>query len=121
MARRKYGPGVDAAAVLRLLDDREFVRYPVGVRFATDGLQKGEIAHAEPLGDHPKQGFCLFVHPGLESRREDWAAVIAYHIPPVNYGDIAEPEDCEAFGAALLGVDVESYYQRLCEIADSLH
>ncbi len=120
MARLRYGPEIDADASLRILDDREIVRYPVGVRFASDGLQPGEMAHPEPMGDHPRHGFCLFIHPALELRREAWPLIIAYYIPSVNYGDIIEPEDCEAFGAAMLGMDVETYYQRLCELADSV-
>lgn len=120
LARRKHGPIIDDTAIMRILDDREIVRYPVGVRFDADALQAGEFAHAQPLGDHPKQGFCLFVHPSFEPRRDMWPLLIAYHIPPVNYGDITEPEDCEAFGAALLGLDVEAYYTLLCEAADSL-
>jgi hypothetical protein len=120
IARTKYGPTIDVEAIMRLLDDRTVVRYPVGIRFDATGLRIGEFAYAEPLAEDPKQGFCLFVHPAFEARREILPLLIAYHIPPVNYGDIAEPEDCEAFGAALLGLSVESYYQRLCELADSI-
>jgi len=119
-ARAKYGPEIDADTILRLLDDREVVRYPVGVRFDAGGLERGEFAHAAPLGDHPKQGFCLFVHPVFEQDRAALPLVIAYHIPPVNYGDIVEPEDCEAFGATLLGMPVEEYYEVLCRLADSI-
>lgn len=118
LARERYGPEIDDTAIMRMIDDREVVRFPLGIRFASDGLQKGEFAHAEPLGDHPKQGFCLFIHPVFEHRRADWPALIAYHIPPVNYGDIAEADDCEAFGAALLGLEVDAYYARLCSLAD---
>ncbi len=120
MARRKHGPVIDADAILRVLDDRSIVRYPVGMRFDAEGLKPGEFANAEPLGEHPKSGFCLFVHPMFEHRRELWPLLIAYHIPPVNYGDITEPEDCEAFGAALLGMGVETYYEQLCAIVDEM-
>lgn len=120
MARSKYGPVIDAAAILRILDDRTIVRYPVGIRFDTEGLRPGELAHAEPLGEHPRSGFCLFLHPALQLRPDVQPLVIAYHIPPINYGDITEIEDCEAFGAALLGLSVEMYYQQLCAVADSI-
>jgi len=119
-ARQKYGPTIDMDAIRRVLDDRAIVRYPVSLRFDADGLLPGEFAHAEPLGEHPKHGFALVVHPALEARSDVVVMAIAYHIPPINYGDIAEPEDCEAFGAALLGMGVEAYYARLCELADSL-
>lgn len=120
LARAKHGPVIDADGIMKVLDDRTIVRYPVGVRFDTAGLKKGEIAHAEPLGEHPSAGFCLFVHPAFEARRDLWPLLMAYHIPPINYGDITEPDDCEAFGAALLGLGVEDYYQQLCAAADSI-
>jgi hypothetical protein len=119
-ARSKHGPAIDAAAILRILDDREIVRYPAGIRYDAADLHPGEFAHAMQLSDHPRQGFCLFIHPAFETRRDLLPLIIAYHIPAMNYGDIAEPEDCEAFGAALLGLDVEDYYQRLCSLADSI-
>ncbi|MFZ4576352.1 MAG: hypothetical protein ACOYN0_18355 [Phycisphaerales bacterium] len=120
LARTKHGPEIDYGAILRILDDRTVARYPVGVRFSADGLEPGEFAHAAQLGAHPKDGFCIFVHPSFEARRELWPLLIAYHIPPINYGDIAEPEDCEAFGAALLGLETEAYYAKLCELSDEV-
>ncbi len=120
IARAKFGPEIGGDSMLRLLDDREIVRYPVAVRFDALGLQPGEFAHAEQVGAHPREGFTLFVHPLLRARPDALPLVMAYHVPPINYGDIAEPEDCEAFGAALLNLPVAEYYRRLCEIADSL-
>lgn len=120
LARERYGPVIDDAGIMRVLDDRDVVRYPMGVRFDAAGLEVGEFAHAMPLGEHPREGFCLFVHPVFERQRDLWPLLIAYHIPPVNYGDIADAADCEVFGAALLGFDVEDYYSALCEMADSI-
>lgn len=120
VARARFGPKIDADATLRMLDDRTIVRYPVTIRFDALGLQPGEFAHAEQQGAHPKDGFVLFIHPTLEARPDLVPLVVAYHVPPINYGDIAEPDDCEAFGAALLNLPVAEYYRRLCEIADSL-
>ena len=120
IARTRYGPRIDAATIMKILDDRTLVRFPVGIRFDATALQPQEFAHAELLGEHPSEGYCLFIHPSLQSRTDLLPMVIAYHIPPINYGDITEPEDCEAFGAALLGMNPEIYYQTLCEIADAL-
>lgn len=120
LAHAKHGAGIDAEVMLRILDDREIVRYPLGIRFDASELEPGEFAHVAQVGEHPRQGYCLFVHPDLEARRDLWPLVIAYYIPPVNYGDIADAEECELFGASLLGMDVEEYYQALCAIADAL-
>ncbi len=120
VARARYGPMIDSDAICRVLDDREIVRYPTGLRFDAGPLRAGEFAYAAPLGEHPRQGYCLFVHPWFEPRKDRWAPLIAYHIPPINYGDIAAEDDCEAFGAALLGMEQEEYYRLLCELADSI-
>jgi hypothetical protein len=117
-ARARHGPIIDDAGIMRLLNDHECVRYPTGVRFDASPLQPGEFAHAMPLGEHPRDGFCLFIHPVFKPLRDLWPLLIAYFIPPINYGDIAAPEDCELFGAALLGLDAEIYYGILCDAAD---
>lgn len=120
VAREKHGPVIDAQSIMRVLEDRTIVRYPVSVRFDATGLQPGEFAYPQPMGEHPKHGYCLCIHPVFEASPDVWPLMIAYHIPPINYGDITEPEDCEAFGAALLGMDPEAYYAKLCELADSV-
>jgi len=120
LARRRHGPVIDHAAMLRILDDREIVRYPVGLRFDSSELRAGEFAHAFQLSEQARGGFCLFVHPVFEARHDLLPLLIAYHLPAINYGDVAESEDCEAFGAALLGMDADEYYLRLCAAADSL-
>lgn len=119
-ARTRHGPTIDQAAILRILDDRALVRFPVRVLFDAKDLNPGEFAHARTVSTHPRDGFILNVHPSLEGRDDALPAAIAYHIPPINYGDIADADDCLAFGAALLGLSVDAYYARLCELADSL-
>ncbi len=119
-ARGRHASLADAAALQRLLDDREAVRYPTALVFDAAPLEPGEFALAEAIGDHPADGFRLVVHPSLRDRPEDLPLAVAYHIPPINYGDIASPDDCELFGAALLGLEREAYYQRLCALADAL-
>lgn len=119
-ARERYGPRIDADAILKVLSDPDFTRYPTGIRFDDAGLEPAEFGYAMPLGQHPSRGFCLVLHSSFEHRRDLWPLLIAYHIPPINYGEIAAPEDCEAFGAALLGMDIDAYYASLCALVDSL-
>ena len=119
-ARARHGPIIDDAAMLRILEDRDIVRYPANVPFDASALEPGEFGYASPLGSHPRYGFCLFIHPLFERQRDLWPLLMAYHIPPVNYGDIADAPDCEHFGAALLGIDVESYYSLICDAADQI-
>ncbi len=119
-ARLRHGPCIDEPAISRILNDRAVVRYPVEVRFDAGPLLPGEFAHAVQLGEHPRHGHCLFIHPSLRDRQAILPLVIAYFIAPINYGDIADAEGCELFGATLLGLDVDEYYAELCFIADAI-
>jgi len=119
-ARLSHGMYIDADTILKMLDDNAVVRYPVGIRFDSELLQPGEFAMPIALGDHPSKGFCLFIHPYFEQQPQTWPLLIAYHIPSINYGDIVSSEDAEHFGATLLGLDIQTYYEALCELADSI-
>lgn len=118
-ARRKRGGAIDRPAMMRLLEDRSVVRYPMGVRFDAEPLRPGEFACLEALGEHPSEGFCLFIHPMFEPVDDLIPLLIAYYIPSVNYGDVATHIEAELFGATLLGFDVEEYYKILCSVADT--
>ncbi len=120
MARLRYGPRIDADAIAKVLDDREIMRFPTRISFDASALQPGEFAHAQSLGEHPKDGFCLFIHPLFEHRPDTLPLLIAYHIVDINYGEIATADEAELFGATLLGLDVDSYYDALCELVDSI-
>jgi hypothetical protein len=119
-ARDRYGPRVDAEAMLRLLADPEVVRFPTQVVFDAGPLQPGEFAWTMRLGETPSEGFALVLHPELEARPEDWPLCAAYHLVTINYLDIATSREAELYGAALFGLEVDDYYERLCTIADSL-
>lgn len=118
-ARARCGE-IDFAKLVALLDDRRVVRYPTEIRFGAEALQPGEFAVALPKGADPRDGFVIHVHPRFEHRPDDLPSLVAYHLASVNYGEIATCEEAEAFGAALLGVEREAYYARLCALADEL-
>jgi hypothetical protein len=119
-ARLSHGLYIDAEQMMRILDDRTVVRYPVGVRFDAAPLEPGEFAFPAPLGDSPAAGYCLFIHPRFEDQPDTWPLLIAYHIPSINYGEIVAHEDAELFGATLLGLEPAEYYRALCELTDSI-
>ncbi len=119
-ARLKNGLYIDAEQIIRMLDDRSIVRYPVGIRFDAEPLESGEFAWAMPLGDSPNAGFCLFIHPAFEDQADILPLLIAYHIPAINYGEIVSHDEAELYGATLLGLDPAEYYKALCELVDSI-
>lgn len=119
-ARLRRGGLIDRGVMMRLLEDRGVVRYPLGVRFDAQPLRPGEFACLEALGEHPSDGYCLFIHPMFEPIDDLLPLLIAYYIPSVNYGDVATHVEAELFGSVLLGIEVEEYYTILCSVADTV-
>lgn len=117
-ARLRYGLYIDHEAIVKMLGDPDVVRYPTTLDFDASRLEPGEFAHPERLGGTDE--FRLFVHPWFEAQPDAWPLLIAYHIPTINYGQIVSHEHAEIYGSTLLGLDIETYYQALCELADSI-
>lgn len=107
-------------AVMALVKDDAVVRYPTALEFDADRLSPGFFAEVEAQRASGTGAATLIVHPHFEGRGLDLAYLVAYHIPAINYGKMASHEDAEAFGAKLLGVDVQTYYARVCALADEL-
>jgi hypothetical protein len=114
----KYGPRVGWNELQRLLQDKECCRYPVELAFSDEGLEDGEFAHPFAKTDDPNDGYVMRVHPFFATEPAVVPALVLYQLVLVNYGDFASPEDAETFGAAVLGIDREAYYEQLCELAD---
>jgi hypothetical protein len=123
-ARATYGgpaTGLTRESLEVLLCDRKFVRHPVRLEFNASALSSGEFAHPTPVSeDDPSAGFIMHVHPAFEHSDDVISLLVAYQLVTINYGDIAGHEAAESFGAALCGMHIESYYQTLCELTDSL-
>ena len=118
--REKYGPRIGWKELLRILEDRSFVRYPCEIIFDATQLEPGEFAHPFAKGARPEDGFTIFVHPLFMTQLERVPYLVFYQLVLVNYGAFASPDDAETFGATALGLSKDEYYQALCEMADAL-
>jgi hypothetical protein len=116
----KYGPKIGWSELQAILADKECVRYPVEIVFDSSKLENDEIAYPEAKGDIPEDGFTLYIHPYFSLDTTRVPSIALYQLVLVNYGAFAAHADAEAFGAACLGLDVETYYVQLCEIADEI-
>jgi hypothetical protein len=116
----KYGPRIGWTQLLRILGDRNCVRYPCEIVFDATPLQAGEFAHPVAKGDHPADGFTMYVHPFFMLQLEQVPLLVLYQLVLVNYGAIASPDDAETFGAAAVGLPRDEYYSTLCALADEL-
>ena len=119
-ARQKYGPAIDAEAIRKMLQDPDVVRFPATVQFDAEALLPGEFAWARPSENGAKGGYTMVVHPHFEDRPEVLPLLVAYHIPTINYMDVVTHKEAELFGATLLGMPVDSYYDQLCTLADEM-
>lgn len=116
----KFGPRIGWRELLGIVEDRSVVRYPCEIVFDAKPLLEGEVAHAEPKGEQPGEGFTVYVHPFFMTQLENVPHLVLYQLVRVNYGEFASPDDAETFGANALGLSKDDYYNTLCELADQL-
>lgn len=117
---QKYGPNIGWKELQRVLNDRACVRYPCEIVFDAAELNPGELAHPQPKGETPEDGFTMFVHPFFMTQLEWLPHLVFYQLVLVNYGAFASPDDAETFGAYALGISTDDYYRILCGLADQL-
>ncbi|OQX31037.1 MAG: hypothetical protein B0D96_08300 [Candidatus Sedimenticola endophacoides] len=118
--RARFGPEIDYATVVQLLGDRRYTRYPVEIRFVSEGIEPGMFALTEPASENPDDGYVMNIHPFFEDRPDALPALILYQTVLVNYGDIATANDAEIFGAGVLGMERDDYYDLIVRLTDSL-
>ena len=116
----QYGPETGWNDLLKILEDRTFVRYPCEIVFDAKQLQPGEFAVAIAKSEQPEDGFTIFVHPYFLLEPSHVPPLVFYHLVVVNYGEFASSDDAETFGAAALGILKEEYYNHLCNTADEI-
>ncbi len=118
--RARYGPNIDYAAVLRMLEDRKSIRYPVEIRFVSEGIEPGMFANTRAVSENPDDGYVISLHQHFEDQTEVLPALILYQSVLVNYGDLATADDAELFASTLLGVERDEYYAQIIALTDAL-
>jgi hypothetical protein len=120
VAHQKHGP-LAAGKLDTLLRDPDCLRYPVRLVY-----EFGEMAmhqFAQPDIDWRNTGEdarVLYLRPLLRERPDLLPLAVAYMIPLINYGDIVSDEHCRLFGATLMGLTEEEYYEAICRLADEV-
>ena len=118
--RVRRGFYIDTSVIVAMLSDTEAVRYPTNIVFDDTMLEQGEFAFPSANEPGAPYAFTLYIHPWFEQQEEILPLLIAYHIPTINYGEIITHDEAELYGATLLGLDVDTYYNALCELVDSI-
>jgi hypothetical protein len=118
--RARYGPVIDYPVVQRILKDKRCIRYPVEIRFVSDGIEPGLFARTEPISKNPDDGYVISLPQQFEDRPDLLPALILYQSVLVNYGDLATATDAELFGSGILGLDRDTYYAQIVALTDAL-
>ncbi len=130
----KYGIVCEFSVLQDILQDRKFVRYPVNIIFDSTRVEAGLFIRTEATfsdqGRRPDEdseytkpadrSYDFIVHEHFKGQPQQLVPLILYHLPVVNYGDIATCEDSEVFASALLQMEQDEYYQLVCDLADSI-
>lgn len=120
VAHQKHGP-LTANKLDALLHDPDCLRHPVRLVFEFGEMAMHQFAQPDIDWRNTEQdGRVLYVRPLLQSRPDLLPLAVAYMIPLINYGDIITDQHCVAYGATLLGMMEEEYYQKLCALCDFL-
>ena len=120
VAHRKHGP-LTADKLDALLHDPDCLRHPVRLVFEFGEMAMHQFAQPDIDWRNTEQdGRVLYVRPPLRKQPELLPLAVAYMIPLINYGDIITDPHCLLYGATLLGMMEEEYYQNLCALSEFL-
>ena len=118
LAHHKHAP-LTFARLEALLSDAECLRYPVRLVFEFGEMAAHQFAAPGVDLRNPEQnGRVLCLRPLLRDRPDLAVLAVAYMIPVINYGDIITDEHCLRYGATLLGMMEEEFYEAICQMAD---
>ncbi|MBI2421757.1 MAG: hypothetical protein HYV27_02925 [Candidatus Hydrogenedentes bacterium] len=116
----KLGGPLDKGNLAAFLSDPDCLRYPTSLVFSDEGIDEHQFA--EPFFDGDEGGRCCKLH--IATRFEDHPELlplfVAYVAAAINYGQIANTNLCEKYGAGLVQMEQEAYYEALCGAFDSV-
>ncbi len=118
VAHQKHGP-LTADKLDALFHDPDCLRHPVRLVFEFGEMAMHQFAQPDIDWRNTEQdGRVLYVRPPLRKRPDLLPLAVAYMIPLINYGDIISDDHCLLYGATLLGLMENEYYQQICALAD---
>lgn len=120
IAHQKHGP-LTAEKLEAFLKDPECLRHPVRLIYELGEMAMHQFAQPDiDWRNTEEDGRVLYLRPALRDRPDLLPLAVSYMIPLLNYGDIIADEHCLLYGATLMGLMEEEYYQRICGLADWL-
>ncbi len=118
IAHQKHGP-LTVQKLEGLLHDPECLRHPVRLVFEFGEMALHQFAQPDiDWRNTDQDGRVLYLRPILREHPEFLLLAVAYMIPTINYGDVISDDHCVLYGATLLGMREDEFYQRICRLAD---
>jgi hypothetical protein len=118
VAHQKHGP-LTADKLDALLHDPDCLRHPVRLVFEFGEMAMHQFAQPDVDWRNTEQdGRVLYLRPLLRKRPDLLPLAVAYMIPVINYGDIVSDEHCLLYGAVLMGMLTDEFYDAVCRLAD---
>jgi len=115
-ARVRHG-GLHPGNLETFLGDRDCVRFPTRLVLECGEMGLHQFAQPEPDVRVPG-GIMLYLRPVLGQRPDLLVRAVSYVIPVINYGDLVSDAHCLEYGAVLQNVERETYYERICQLAE---
>lgn len=112
------GTPLSSNNLTQFLESEACLRYPTALCFIEDALDEHQFAQPVFYTEGEAQRCMLNVHPRYEGYQEALPYLVAYMAAVINYGDAADSDLCEHFGAMLVKQERERFYQQVCMLAD---
>jgi hypothetical protein len=117
-AHARLGGPLCAANMEQFLGDSACLRWKTRVVFDDAPLEAHQFAHPVVSGPPENRECTLYVRPIYARYPESLPYFAAYFAAVINYGIAAGPELCEMYGAGLMALSREAFYDAICRWAD---
>lgn len=118
--RCRYGSDMGWEQIQQVLLDPQITPLPCQISFDSRPLLPGEFAHATPNGESEGPGFVIYLHPQYATQLGRVSYLVLHQWVMACYAGRATVEDAEAFGALVLGLSKEAYFEALCELSGQI-
>jgi hypothetical protein len=119
-AKGRLGSPLTPENLNTFLKDSLCLRFPTKIVFDRRGLEPHQFAQHEIVQENKKEVCVLHIDPVLKSRPEIIYLIVAYMAASINYGDVVTSNLCEFNGSLLTDMNQDEFYNKICQIADSI-
>lgn len=124
VAHHKYSP-LRFEKLDAFLNDPECLRYPTRLVYEFGDMAPHQFAQPDidwRTPDSNSNARVLYLRPVLAqpANRDMILYAVAYMVPVINYGEVVTDALCLHYGATLLGLMEEEFYEKICALADTV-